>query len=209
MKLKISLATSIKSQDSLGLGVTPMLLLCKLSGHGLGSQIQTFDQSVGGIISQYIEQENFRGDRGEHFVLDLDQEGAPDHVMVVGLGSPDKVDSKAITQLVDLAVENAVARGCSKLSIPILPNRAAQGINLRGQAHLIKVAAEKKIATYGKKAGELEIELVCAPQAKAHLSKGLSCKRMGANGTCCDDNDAASGRGEARGRNLQTAEAHK
>ena len=70
------------------------------------------------------------------------------------------------------------------------------------------MAAERKIATYGKKPGELEIELVCAPQAKAHLSKGLSCKRMGANGTCCDDNDA-SGRGEARGRSLQTTEALK
>lgn len=186
MKLKISLATSIKSQDSLGLGTTPMLLLCKLTGHGLGSQIQTFDQSVGGIIANHIEQENFRGERGEHFTLELDQDDAPQNVMVVGLGSPDKFDIKAITQLVDLAIENAIARGCSKLSIPILPNRAAQGINLRGQAHAIKVAAEKKIATYGKKAGELEIELVCAPQAKSHLTVGLTCKRWD-NGTCCDD----------------------
>lgn len=188
MKLKISLATSIKSQDSLGLGETPMLLLCKLNGHGLGSQIQTFDQSVGGVISGHIEAENFQGNRGEHFTLALNQEGAPDNVMVVGLGSPDKFDSKAITQLVDLAVENAIERGCAKLSIPILPNRQAQGINHRGQAHLIKVAAEKKVAAYGKRAGELEIELVCAPQAKQHLAKGLACKRMAANGTCCEDN---------------------
>ncbi len=187
MKLKISLANSIKSQDSLGLGATPMLLLCKLTGHGLGSQIQAFDQTVGGVIANHIEQENFHGNRGEHFVLELDQDGAPDHVMVIGLGSPDKFDSQAITQLVDLAVENAIARGCSKLSIPILPNRQSQAINLRGQAHLIKVAAEKKVATYGNKSGELEIELVCAPQAAQHLAKGLSCKRMAANGTCCDD----------------------
>ncbi len=164
-----------------------MLLVCKLNGHGLGSHIQAFDQTVGGVIASQIEQENFQGNRGEHFVLELDQDGAPEHVMVVGLGSPDKVDCHAIAQLVDLAVENAISRGCSKLSIPILPNRQSQAINLRGQAHLIKVAAEKKVATYGNKRGELEIELICAPQARQHLAKGLSCKRMAPNGTCCDD----------------------
>lgn len=189
MKLKISLTTSIRSQDSLGLNETPLLLLCKLAGHGLGSHIQTLDQEVGGIISKEIERTNFRGDRGEFFVLDVPASDAPQSVMLVGLGTPEKVDSNAIVHLVELAIDEAINRGLTKFSVPILPNRQAQGINLRGQAHLIKVAAERKVASLRMEDGELEIELVCAPQAKAHLQKGLSCKRMGADGQCCDDSE--------------------
>lgn len=200
MKLKISLTTSIRSQDSLGLNETPMLLLCKLAGHGLGSHIQTLDQDVGGLISSEIEKTNFRGERGEFFVLDVDQEDAPQSVMLVGLGTPEKFDSGAIVQLVELAVEEAIKRNCNKVSVPILPNRQAQGINLRGQAHLIKVTAERKVASMRVEDGELEIELVCAPQAKSHLQKGLSCKRMGSDGRCCDESEDENSQGHQRNR---------
>ena len=206
MKLKISLTTSIRTQDSLGLNETPMLLLCKLAGHGLGSHIQTLDQAVGGLISSEVDKTNFRGNRGEYFVLDIDQEDAPQSVMLVGLGTQDKFDSGAIVQLVELAVEEAVKRGCSKVSVPILPNRQAQGINLRGQAHLIKVTAERKVASLRVDEGELEIELVCAPQAKAHLQKGLSCKRMGSDGRCCDETaEGGSKSGQTRKRVLSVS----
>ena len=188
MKLKFTVSTNINSQETFGAVDTPMLLLGKLTGHGLGSHFQALDLNVGGVISEEIEKKGFSGERGKHFVIPLDQEDAPEKIMVVGLGSPDKFDTKALSQVIGMAVANAIKQDCRKLSVPILPNRQTQWINLRGQAHIIKRAAQLKLATapYDQLPGEFEIELVCTPQAKTHLEKGLKCQNIAPNGVCCD-----------------------
>ena len=131
MKLKFTVSTNINSQETFGAVDTPMLLLGKLTGHGLGSHFQALDLNVGGVISEEIEKKGFSGERGKHFVIPLDQEDAPEKIMVVGLGSPDKFDTKALSQVIGMAVANAIKQDCRKLSVPILPNRQTQGINLR------------------------------------------------------------------------------
>ena len=183
MKAKFTLTTS---STLLGLTPTPLLILGKLQAVGLGSHIQSLDHSLGGAISEQITGLNFRGERGESFLLDLDQEGAPDNVLVVGLGSVDKFDQNAIKQVVELAIAAAVSKGLTKITFPMPPNRQTTDINLRGQANIIRQAAEKKLLEY-KGRGEMEIEILSAPQAKSQLARGLACKRTGPDGSCCDD----------------------
>ena len=135
MKAKFTLTTSSSKPTLLGLTPTPLLILGKLQAVGLGSHIQSLDHSLGGAISEQITGLNFRGERGESFLLDLDQEGAPDNVLVVGLGSVDKFDQNAIKQVVELAIAAAVSKGLTKITFPMPPNRQTTDINLRGQAN--------------------------------------------------------------------------
>jgi len=187
MKAKFTLTTSTNKPELLGLTETPLLILGKLQAIGLGSHIQSLDHSLGGAISEQVQGLNFRGERGESFLLDLDQEGAPENVLVVGLGSLDKFDQNAIKQVVELAVDAAISKGLTKITFPMPPNRQTKDINLRGQANIIRQAVEKKLLEYKSRKGELEIEILSAPQAKAQLARGLACKRRNKDGTCCDD----------------------
>jgi hypothetical protein len=187
MKAKFTLTTSKNTPELLGLVATPLLILGKLEAIGLGNHIQSLDHSLGGAISEQVQGQNFRGVRGENFLLRLDLEGAPDNVLVVGLGSQNKFDQNAIKQVVELAVETAVSRGLTKVTFPMPPNRQTKEVNLRGQAHVIRLAVEHKLAEYTDIEGTLEVEILSAPQAKAQLARGLACKRRNKDGTCCDD----------------------
>jgi hypothetical protein len=186
MKAKFTLTTSTNTPELLGLTNTPLLILGKLQAIGLGNHIQSLDHSLGGAISEKVQGLNFRGERGESFLLNLDQEGAPENVLVVGLGSLDKFDHNAIKHVVEMAVDAAIAKGLTKITFPMPPNRQTKDINLRGQANIIRLAVEKKLREH-KGRGELEIEILSAPQAKAQLARGLACKRSSEDGTCCDD----------------------
>ena len=187
MKAKFTLTTSKLAPELQGLVSTPLLIVGKLQAIGLGSHIQSLDHGLGGAISEQVQGQNFRGELGESFLLNLNQEGAPDNVLVVGLGSPGKFDSSAIQQVVDQAVEVAVTNGLTKITFPMPPNRQTASVNLRGQAHTIRRAVENKLATYKNRKGELEVEIISAPQAKAQLARGLACKRRNSDGVCCDD----------------------
>lgn len=188
MKATFTLTTSKDTSQLLGLTDTPLLILGKLQAIGLGNHIQSLDHSLGGAISEQVQERNFRGERGESFLLNLDQAGAPENVLVVGLGSLDKFDQNAIKQVVELAVEAAISKGLTKITFPMPPNRQTKDINLRGQAHIIRLAVEKKLQEY-RRSGELEVEILSAPQAKAQLARGLACKRRSKDGTCCDDEE--------------------
>lgn len=188
MKLIFTLSTSIRSQE-LGAFRTPMLLIGKLAGQGLGSHYQALDQTLNGIITKAMDARNFSGKLKEYFLVPLQAlTGTPDNLLVVGLGNIEKFEPKILTQVIELAVATTVNNGLSKLSVPILPNRQTQGINLRGQAHLIKRAAQLMLeaGVFKNREGDFEIELVCTPQAKTHLQKGLACQRIAPSGKCCD-----------------------
>lgn len=181
--------TTATAQQLGGSTETPLLVLGTLAGMGLGTQMSGLDSQLGGVISGAIAKKSFQGNLGANFTLRLNQEGAPAHVLVVGLGSPDKFNRKAIIRLVRIAVARAVQLGSPKVTFPILPNRQTQATrNLRGQAYLLRKAVEDKLAEIGgDEDRELEIELLCSPQAKPHLVVGLTCKRMDDEGDCCAD----------------------
>lgn len=185
IKATFTLTTGSKTTVT-GLRETPMLVLGTMSGMGLGSQFADLDSKLGGVISGAISKKGFQGDLGKNFLLEVEQDGAPQNVLVLGLGSPDKFDRKAINRVIQLAVARAVKLGLSKMTIPVLPNRQTQGtLNLRGQAYIIREAVEHKLAQYEDKEGELEVEFLCSPQAQTQLAKGLACKRMDPDGQCC------------------------
>ena len=187
MKAIFTLTTSTNKPQLLGLTETPLLILGKLQAIGLGNHIQSLDHSLDGAISLQLQEQNFRGERGESFLLNLDQDGAPENVLVVGLGSLDKFDQNAIRQVVELAVDAAITNGLAKITFPMPPNRQTKDINLRGQANIIRQAVEKKLLEYKGHTGVLEIEILSAPQAKAQLARGLACKNRKPDGSCCDD----------------------
>jgi len=189
MKAKFTLTTSTNKPQLQGMTATPLLIVGKLQAVGLGSHIQSLDHNLGGAISEQVQGLNFRGERGESFLLNLDQEGAPENVMVVGLGSLSKFDHNAIQQVVEMAVDAAIAKGLTKITFPMPPNRQTKDINLRGQANIIRLAVEKKLLEH-KGRGEIEIEILSAPQAKAQLERGLACKRRAPDGSCCDEKKA-------------------
>ncbi|MCA0316233.1 MAG: hypothetical protein LCH63_20600 [Candidatus Melainabacteria bacterium] len=181
--------TTGSGKPVLGLRETPMLVLGTLSGMGLGSQIAELDGDLGGIISAEIQERGFQGELGKYFTVELERPGIPQNILVLGLGSPEKFDRKAITRAIKIAVARAVKLGCNKLTIPILPNRQTQGkLNLRGQAYIIREAVEQKLKDL-KAEGALEVEFLCSPQAKVHLVRGLACKRMNDKGECSYSED--------------------
>lgn len=181
--------TTATAQQLGGYTDTPLLVLGTLAGMGFGTQISGLDGMLGGVISGAIAKKSFQCNLGNNFTLRLNQEGAPAHVLVVGLGSPDRFNRKAIIRLVRIAVARAVQLGCPKVTFPILPNRQTQATrNLRGQAFLLRKAVEEKLAEIGgDEERELEVELLCSPQAKPHLTVGLTCKQMNEAGDCCAD----------------------
>jgi hypothetical protein len=186
MKAKYTLTTSKSTPQLLGLTPTPLLIVGKLQAVGLGNHIQSLDHGLDGAISEQIQEQQFRGERGESFLLNLNQEGAPENVLVVGLGSLKSFDHNAIKQVVETAVDTALAKGLTKITFPMPPNRQTKDINLRGQANIIRQTVEKRLQDH-KGRGELEIEILSAPQAKAQLARGLACKRRNQDGSCCDD----------------------
>lgn len=181
-----TLTTGSKSAV-MGLRDTPLLVLGTMSGMGLGSQYAELDRELGGAISEAIAEKGFQGNLGKYFLLELQRDGAPQNVLVIGLGSPEKFNRKAINRVIQTAVAQAVKLGAPKMTIPVLPNRQTQGtLNLRGQAFMIREAVEQKLGQFEDKEGALEVEFLCSPQAKPQLAKGLACKRMGADGNCCE-----------------------
>ena len=179
MKAKFVVSPTIKSADG---GVeairTDMLLLTKIDGMGLGAGPRAVDQMLGGQISTRMKEREFRGRLGENLLLRLDDDSIPqNHVLVIGLGQASGFDPCALAKVVETAVAKAVARKCTRLSIPVAAHRmTALNLNLRGTAHIIRKVAEAKLAEI-EGAGTLEIELVCTSQAKRHIEAGLACRK--------------------------------
>ncbi len=192
MKAKFIVTTSLGRAPQLGLEKvsTSMLMLTKVAGTTPGDGIRAVDQSLDGLISKRVGKVGFKGDLGEHLTFSIGANKPQENVLLVGLGRASKFDTKALCQVVGLAVDQALAKKAPRLSIPILPNRLTD-LNLQGTAHIIKALVERKLAKVkGSQDAELEIELVCTPQAKRHIEAGLACGhtshvKKGAEDPCC------------------------
>lgn len=190
MKAKFIVTTSLKQAPALGLEKvsTPMLMLTKVAGTAPGDGIRAVDKSLDGLISKRIGKVGFKGDLGEYLNFSIGASEPQENVLLVGLGRAAKFDTKALCQVVGIAVDQALAKKAPRLSIPILPNRLTD-LNLQGTAHIIKAMVERKLANV-KGDSELEIELVCTPQAKRHIEAGLACGhtthvKKGSEDPCC------------------------
>lgn len=195
MKAKFIVTSSLGYAPAHGLEniSTPMLMLTKVAGTAPGDGVRAVDKSLDGLISKRIGKVGFKGDLGEHLAFSVGGSKPQENVLLVGLGRAAKFDTKALCQVVGLALDQALAKKAPRLSIPILPNRLTD-LNLQGTAHIIKAAVERKLAKVsGDK--ELEIELLCTPQAKRHIEAGLATShaKKGSSDPCCSTTASAKG----------------
>lgn len=186
MKAKFTVSPTLKSDNGVETARTEMLMLTKIHGMALGAGPRAVDNLYDGRLSQLIEEQGFTGDVGQAVVLDLDETHSQKHILLVGLGPVAKFNPCSLFDVVDAAIDQALARGCSKLSLPVVANRlTALDLNLRGTAHIVRTATERRLATAGLDAQTFEIEFICTPQAKRHLEEGLRIPCRHKQTTCC------------------------
>jgi len=175
-KFLVNPALKVGSLEGVEAVNTDLLMLAKLSGMGLGPGPQAVDQRLAGRLSEKMRQKKFQGNLGEHLTLQVGPGAPARNVLLVGLGSPNKLDYHGWKEVIQLAVSRAVTMGCSRLTLEIPKDRlTATSMNLTGTAHAIKEFVTMKLAEVGAgKQGTLEVELVCTPQAARFLKKGLS-----------------------------------
>ncbi|HEY9777866.1 MAG TPA: M17 family peptidase N-terminal domain-containing protein [Planktothrix sp.] len=166
---------------------TDLLMLAKLSGMGLGPGPQAVDQRLAGRLSEKMRQRKFQGNLGEHLTLKIGPDAPARNVLLVGLGSPGKLDYRGWKEVIQLAVDRAVTMGCSRLTLEIPKDRlTAASMNLTGTAHAIKEFVTTKLAELtANRQGILEVELVCTPQAARYLKKGLSIQQRAKRSQSC------------------------
>lgn len=183
MEAKFTTNPSIRSDTPGGVESidTDLLMLTKTCGSGLGPGPKALDLRLDGRLSKKIQQKKFQGNLGETLSLQLGDGAPARNVLLVGLGSPAKIDYTGRREVIQLAVERAISMRCSKLSISIDKDRlTAPSLNLTGMACEIRKFVEDKLEEIAStKPGILEVELVCTPQAERFLKKGLLIKRRG------------------------------
>ena len=190
MKAKFIVSPTIKSSDG---GVervrTDMLMLTKIEGMGLGAGPRAVDELMQGEISARIAEKDFRGALGRTLVIKAGDPYPAENVLMIGLGRAASFDPCALVKVVETAVGKALARKCSRLTVPIVANRmTALNINLRGTAHIIRLVAERKLAEVDED-GTLEIEILCTSQAKRHIDEGLAIPCRSKEVVCCKGAD--------------------
>lgn len=192
MKAKFLVSSALKAgkkQSGVEQVETPMLMLAKFSGMNLSADLEGLVASAGGLIEDKLAESGFKGNVGESLTIKLGAKAKQKHVLFVGLGKAGRFDCSTVRDTIKLAVDNAVATGSERLSIPIMPNRlTSSSMGLMPTAHIIKCVADDVLA--GKKGDEvLEIELVTSPHGKRHVEAGIKKPRRKQGRACgvCED----------------------
>jgi len=186
MKAKFTVSPTLKSDCGVETAQTEMLMITKIHGMALGAGPRAIDNLYDGRLSQLIEAQGFTGDVGQSVVLDLGEGHLQRYIVLVGLGTVAKFNPCTLFDVVDVALDQALARGCSKLSIPVVANRlTGLNLNLRGTSHIVRQGTERRLARLRSKSGTLEVELICTPQAKRHLEEGLNVPCRHKQSPCC------------------------
>ena len=175
MKARFTVSPTIQAKEG-GLAAveTDMLLLTQFRRMAFGPEMKEVDQGVCGQISKSLKAARFDGELVECVHIELDAEQPQNHVLVVGLGASSRFDACSLMRVIETAVDEAVAHGCTQLSIPLPKNRlSGSQLNLRGTAHLIRQAAVHRLSTHATNK-LLKIQIVCTTQAKRFIEEGLA-----------------------------------
>lgn len=185
MKAKFSVSGTLTAKDGFGIEriETPMLLVTKFAGMNLSRDYADLEAATGDALKRALHKNSFTGELGEYASVKTPDGCLPDRILLVGLGRAQQFSCAGVRELVKTAINAAVRRKVSRISIPVVPNRTTRGnLTLSSTAYIMKSVAsdvlEKK-----KGDGEFEIELVCSAQAKRHLQAGLRRQRRK---TACD-----------------------
>lgn len=187
MKAKFIVSPKLRVGEESGVEQvsTPLLMLTKFSGINLATELRKFVAGAfEGRLAAELAKKGFKGEPGEHLTVQLGDKCTQERVMFVGLGKSGNFNCATVRDTVKTAVNRALAHRSPRLSIPIFPNRnTSSSLGLMPTAHIIKCVAEDVLA-HKKGDGVLEIELLCTPQAKRHVDKGLAKQRVSKASVC-------------------------
>lgn len=169
---------------------TDVLLLCTVAGTELGPTTRAVDQSLNGLITRKLQtkKNGFTGEVGQ--LISIAPKGAPaKRISIVGLGEMGTLQPRNLCKAIHTTVEDALKRGTTRLSIPVIANSMSQ-IKLKGQAKIIREVVESLLASpaYRDKEGEFEVELVCTPHAARLIQEGLDIE-PNLDSVCCLDDE--------------------
>jgi hypothetical protein len=185
MQVKFNISPTLNSEGGMQSVRTPMLMLTKIQGMGLGAGPKAIDSICDGLLSQALEERGFKAELGEAVTVEIGPDCAQQNLVMMGLGSVQNFTPCGLAEVIDKAIEQAVEKGCRKLTIPVVANRlTALNINLMGTAHIVRRSAERKLAPI-ESDEEFEIEFVCTSQAKRHIQKGLDVVCRHRQERCC------------------------
>lgn len=190
MHVKFSILTSSKQDGGVEDVRTPMLMLTKIQGMGLGAGPRAVDNVHDGMLTQAIDEQGFKGTLAEVLTVDLGDSGLRNHLLLMGLGPVELFTPCGLSDVIEAALDAALEKGVRKLTVPVVANRMTSfSINLLGTAHIIRQTAERKLSSINSD-DTMEIEFLCRPQAKRHITEGLAIDCKHRQQRCCKgDND--------------------
>jgi len=185
MQVKFTISPTLNTEGGVQSVRTPMLMLTKIQGMGLGAGPKAIDSCCDGLLTQSIEEQGFKGGLAESVTVELGEGSLQQNLVMMGLGTVHKFNPCGLAEVFEVAIDRTIEKGCNKLTIPVVANRlTALNINLRGTAHIVRQAAERKLA--GIESDQtLEIEFVCTAQAKRHIQQGLDVVCKHRQQRCC------------------------
>lgn len=153
-----------------------MLLIGKFAGMKLSEGAQHI------LLSSLAENEpEFTGEDSEFKLVDAPANSPQKKILFFGLGRAQRFGSHILRKLAETMVDQAIAAGCTKITIPVLPNRLTQGnITLSATAHIISCVARSKLEKM-EGSQTLTIEFACTPQARRHLQAGVRARKRHAD----------------------------
>lgn len=178
-EFKVIPGISARHQHGVDYDQGDLLILTKMLGSALGPGPMCFDAHHGGAISKAVQAKHFQGAAGEHLAVEFPPEenspsGRRRHAVVVGLGRPDEVSKRRICGFFNYALDLCAQYQAQTLVLPIFPYRLSQGsLSLTATAAILRCITAERVRR-GTLSAVKEIRLLCAPQAKPHLTRGLA-----------------------------------
>jgi hypothetical protein len=187
MQVKFTISPTLNSEGGMQSVRTPMLMLTKIQGMGLGAGPRAIDSLYDGALSQALEESGFKAELAEAVTVELGADSAQQNLVMMGLGSVHNFNPCGLHEVIETAIDQAVKKGVNKLTVPVVANRlTALNINLLGTAHIVRQSAERKLGPI-ESDEVFEIEFVCTTQAKRHIQKGLEVECQHRSQRCCRD----------------------
>lgn len=166
---------------------TPMLMVTQFAGMRISTDYTKLVDSTDGAFAKALKRDKFTGEVGETSIVKL--KGLPqDHLAVVGLGRAQQFGCGVIREMMRDVISCAVSKKVSRVTIVFVPNRTTSGtLSLNQTAHIMKCVAIDVLESK-RSQSELEIELICNPQAKRHIQAGLRRQRRSRGCDPCHTN---------------------
>lgn len=157
---------------------TDLVLVPVLSGMKVPRDLHAKSSGVGELIKSAIRDGGFQGKRGDQLLVDTglagSQRDSSRHVLIAGLGRPDKFCGRTAYEVFEHLIEEAIRLKVRRVTIPFAPNRGTGAcLNMKGMGHKLNQAVTNCFSRLDGPVELKEVQIYCTPQAKSHIQKGL------------------------------------